>query len=89
MLFYFVIFKLFFRLMEVAEKEDKEREREAEIASLKVLIKSLQNELATAKTPGQTPRSEMSPKSEVPATSESEVPVPSKSQLSTSEQIRK
>jgi len=34
-----ILFKLFFRLMVVAEKEDRERERETEIASLKALIK--------------------------------------------------
>jgi len=80
--------------MEVAEKGDREREREAEIASLKAFIKSLQNELAAAKTSDQTPRSEVpatfsksevpptSSKSEVPATfSKSEVPTTSKSEV--------
>jgi len=58
-------------LMVVAEKEDRERERETEIANLKAFIKSLQNELAIAKTSAQIPRSEVpatSSKSEVPAT---------------------
>jgi len=80
--------------VEVAEKEDREREREAEIASLKAFIKSLQNELAVAKTSDQAPRSEVpatssklevpptSSKSEVPATfSKSEVPGTSKSEV--------
>jgi len=44
--------------MEVAEKKI-ERQRETEIASLKAFIKSLQNELATAKTFAQIPRSEV------------------------------
>jgi len=33
-LFHFIIFKLFSRLMEVVEKKDREREREAEIVSI-------------------------------------------------------
>jgi len=72
--------------MEVAEKEDRERERETEIANLKEYIKSLKNELATAKTSAQIPRSEVpaTSKSEVPAISKSEVPAPSESQPSTS-----
>jgi len=89
------IIKLFFRLMEVAEKEDKEREREAEIASLKAFIKSFQNELVIAKTsqisrsevPATSSKSEVHAtfsKSAVPATSKSEVPAASESQPSTS-----
>jgi len=83
--------------MEAAEKEDRERERETEIANLKAFIKSLKNELATAKTSAQIPRSEVPAtssksesevpaisKSEVPAISKSEVPAPSESQPSTS-----
>jgi len=38
-LFYLIVFKLFYRLMEVAEKEDRERQRETEIASFKAFIK--------------------------------------------------
>jgi len=77
--------------MEVAEKEDRERERKTEIASLKAFTKSLQNKLAAAKTFVQTPKSEVpatssksevpptSPKSEVSAiSSKSEVPATSK-----------
>jgi len=48
------MFKLFFRMMQIADKEEekereKEKEKNKEIENLKAVIQSLQKELATTK----------------------------------------